>query len=73
MKSLKEELQNSNIINMIRDFSDASINNQKIDKKDCICVFNLLKLRKVLQDHYKEIKKSIYLSNKDNLKKDKNA
>ncbi len=32
----EEKLQNSNIINVIRDFSNALTNNQKINKKNYI-------------------------------------
>ena len=73
VKQLKEELQNSNIMNVIRNFSDTSTSNWEINKKDCICALNLSELRKVLQNHYREIKKSMCLSDRNNLKKDENA
>ena len=73
MKQLKEELQNSNIINIIRDFNDISTSNWKTNKKNCIYILNLSELKKVLQDHYRKIKRSMNLSNRNNLKKDKNA
>ena len=72
MKQLQEELQNSNIINIIRNFNDALINDWETDKKDCIYILNLLELKKVLQDYCRKIKKDMHLSNKNNLKKDKN-
>ena len=72
-EQLKEKLQNSNIMNVTEDFNNALISNQKTDKKDCIYTLNLSELRKVLQDHYRKIKRSMHLFNKNNLKKDKNV
>ena len=46
---------------------------EKLIKKNCICILNLLELKKVLQDYYKKIRRNMYLSDKNNLKKDKNV
>ena len=73
VKQVKKELQNSDIINVTENFSDALTSNQKTNKKDYICILNLLELRKVLQNYYRKIKRDMCLSNRNNLKKDKNA
>ena len=60
-------------MNVTRNFSDASTSDWETDKKDCICALNLSELKKVLQDYYEKIKKSMHLSDRNDLKKDENA